>query len=617
VGAVPSGGHVIICGLNHLGFRVVEQLRGASVPAVVVDDQADRRLLRHLRRLGVEPVLGPSQEGDTLDQAGLRTAIALIACEDSDLHNLETVLLARERRPTLRTVARIVNPQLADQVRDKAPDVGVIDVAAMSAPGFVEACLLETDGHAFDVDGESFEVRSIVADQDATVGGLIGHGQRAARALALRQLDGRIVPAPGAEAAVGQGETLSVIGPSSGFGADAASASVPSAASILLEKRRRRARRRVGSARATAAGLLAEVDRPIRWALAAVAALVLASTLLLAAIYDVPGEGRRGDFSLVDALYFTVTTVATAGDGSSIFGPAGPWFKAYGIGLIVAGALSVSLLYGFVTNLLISRRLADVLGRVGRTTLSGHVVVCGLGSIGLAVTEQLLAAGRPVVVIEHDDRNRFLARVRALKVPVVLGDATVSTTLRRANLAAATAVAVMTSDDQTNVETALTVRQTYATEQSKALPPVRVVLRLFDQGLAERVEATFDIHRARGVSALVAPHFLGAALDLPVVSTFYVGRQAYMVTRERTAGNHAGGPEAGRIGRWVSRMRRSGQAAAIVSLETTTGRLYVGPMPDIFRSLVASRMGGLTDAGPTLDRRWTGPERWRAARRQR
>jgi threonine dehydrogenase-like Zn-dependent dehydrogenase len=142
--AVPSGGgHVIVCGLNHLGVRIIEQLRGAGLPAVVVDDHADSRLLRHLRRLGVDPVLGPSQEADILDRAGLRTAIALISCAENDPHNLETVLLARERQPFLRTVARIVNPQLAAQVRGMAPDVEVIDVAAMSAPSFVEACLLQ------------------------------------------------------------------------------------------------------------------------------------------------------------------------------------------------------------------------------------------------------------------------------------------------------------------------------------------------------------------------------------------------------------------------------------------------------------------------------------------
>jgi hypothetical protein len=57
----------------------------------------------------------------------------------------------------------------------------------------------------------------------------------------------------------------------------------------------------------------------------------------------------------------------------------------------------------------------------------------------------MVAESQPVVVIERDADNRYLAQARALGVPVVIADATQSQTHRMVNSADAKAVAVLTS----------------------------------------------------------------------------------------------------------------------------------------------------------------------------
>ena len=79
--------------------------------------------------------------------------------------------------------------------------------------------------------------------------------------------------------------------------------------------------------------------------------------------------------------------------------------------------------------------------------------------MGIEVVEELVAAGRRVVVIDRAEAGRHHAKARALGVPVVIGDATETAVLDAANLAAATAVAVLTSDDLVNVETGLVLRE--------------------------------------------------------------------------------------------------------------------------------------------------------------
>jgi Trk K+ transport system NAD-binding subunit len=189
----------------------------------------------------------------------------------------------------------------------------------------------------------------------------------------------------------------------------------------------------------------------------------------------------------------------------------------------------------------------------------GHVIVCGLAGVGLRIVEQLslsgvpavviddnpdprlagvllswgvpqLAdAGRDIVVVEKDEHNRHLGQVRALGVPVVIADATEPQVLASVRLASASAVAVMTSDDLANVETGLAVRD----QLGPRWDTTPVVLRIFDPQLARSVKNGFGFTLVRSTAALAAPWFVGAALGLDVLSTFYAGDEPLLVARLR------------------------------------------------------------------------------------
>jgi Trk K+ transport system NAD-binding subunit len=159
--------------------------------------------------------------------------------------------------------------------------------------------------------------------------------------------------------------------------------------------------------------------------------------------------------------------------------------------------------------------------------MEGHVVVVGLGSVGIRVLEGLQAVGREVVVIERSEGNRYLNHARALGAPVLIADATQRQTLEAANVHSASAVAVLTSDDLTNIETALAVRD-YLGERWLTVP---VVLRVFDRALGHTVEHHFDFRHVRSISALAAPRFVGAALGLDILGSFTVGGQPFLVGR--------------------------------------------------------------------------------------
>jgi Trk K+ transport system NAD-binding subunit len=143
------------------------------------------------------------------------------------------------------------------------------------------------------------------------------------------------------------------------------------------------------------------------------------------------------------------------------------------------------------------------------------------------VVRRLAAAGTDVVVVEKDEHNRHLSQVRALGVPVVIADATLPQVLESVRLASASAVAVLTSDDLANLETGLAVRDQLGARRDTT----PVVLRIFDPQLARSVKASFGFRHVRSTAALAAPWFVGAALGLDVLNTFYAGDEPLLVAR--------------------------------------------------------------------------------------
>lgn len=87
----------------------------------------------------------------------------------------------------------------------------------------------------------------------------------------------------------------------------------------------------------------------------------------------------------------------------------------------------------------------------------GHIVVVGLGWLGLALVERLLQQNRPVVAVTLALDDEAIASVRRSRVPVVVGDARDPDVLRDARVGRADHIVVLAGADETNAEVALNV----------------------------------------------------------------------------------------------------------------------------------------------------------------
>jgi hypothetical protein len=101
--------------------------------------------------------------------------------------------------------------------------------------------------------------------------------------------------------------------------------------------------------------------------------------------------------------------------------------------------------------------------------LHDHVVICGLGRMGLLLSRGFLARGEPLVVIERDDANDYIGPSREQGATVLVGSATDSELLRKAGVPKARYVISVCGDDSTNAEVAVRVRALAGYQQGRML----------------------------------------------------------------------------------------------------------------------------------------------------
>lgn len=129
---------------------------------------------------------------------------------------------------------------------------------------------------------------------------------------------------------------------------------------------------------------------------------------------------------------------------------------------------------------------------------------------------------------------------------VVIGEIHREETLRAANLRTSIALVSVTSSDEVNLEAALHARAIRA--------DLRIVLRLYDDDLAERVQKMIGNTVSRSVSYLAAPAFAAAMLEHQVLRTIAVGRHVLLIADVRVA------DQAGLAGSFLADTEQDGQA---------------------------------------------------------
>jgi voltage-gated potassium channel Kch len=147
------------------------------------------------------------------------------------------------------------------------------------------------------------------------------------------------------------------------------------------------------------------------------------------------------------------------------------------IEVIPVGVASTAMLMTVVFTAMFTAGIVDRLlgprlsALIGARALprSGHVIVVGLGQVGLRLCRELRALGIPAVGVERDTHARNLRLVRELNIPAVVGHGGDRALLERIGIHRAIALAAVGSDDRDNIAVSLAAQG--------IAPGLRLVLR--------------------------------------------------------------------------------------------------------------------------------------------
>jgi Trk K+ transport system NAD-binding subunit len=483
---VASGGfreHFVVCGEDVLVSRMVEALRREARPGTTDVAVLSAPGGRHLPSLRSLPGVTLTETADPDDAAflaaGVADATAVALVDREDVVNIHRALRVQELAPGVRLVVRLHATALGGRLRLLLPTATVLSVSATAAPAFVTAAIGVDTRQAVELPGNPMTV----AERSGVRAPLVVAG------LARRP-------------ELGPPELL----PEDEERADLVLARVPV---------HRDSGRIVGTRRAALRATLTQAWRRLRAGATrslARATLALVALLLLGTV----GFATLAGLSWGDAIYLTVLDSAGAADPDT---HASTFARVIQALVTVVGIAIIPLVTAVVVDAAVSARFAGTPQRP--RPRRGHVVVVGLGNVGVRVVEQLHERGVPVVAVDDDPDRPGVASIRRLGVPVIVGDTTRAQTLEEASITSCRALVAVTNDDIANLETGLVGRSLRAR--------LRVVLRLRDDDLARRVERSLEVAVSRSVSFLAAPAFAAAMRDRQVVATVPVGRSVLLV----------------------------------------------------------------------------------------
>jgi voltage-gated potassium channel Kch len=203
--------------------------------------------------------------------------------------------------------------------------------------------------------------------------------------------------------------------------------------------------------------------------------------------------------SWINAFYFVIVTITSVGYGDINLAASSTLSKLTGILLILSSTVFIWMIFSFAIDIILKKRIMLALGRK-KYHLKDHVILCGLGNLGYFIAEELLQKGEKLIIIEQNENGRYLDYFRQLGAEIYIGDGRSAEVLHDANVVQARALISAVNNDFINLEIGLNARSVQ--------PDIKLILRIFDGQMAEKIKAYLHIHLTLSASNIAHEKFM-------------------------------------------------------------------------------------------------------------
>ena len=153
--------HHILVGLGHLGFHVVQHLKGAmNQPMAVIELDPSADLITAVQEMDIPIIHNDASRESALEAAGIRKASSIILCIQDDAVNLKIALKARSLNPDIRVIIRIFDDDFAHALTDQFGFIA-LSGTGLAAPAFAASATDSEITRPISIEGESFSLARI------------------------------------------------------------------------------------------------------------------------------------------------------------------------------------------------------------------------------------------------------------------------------------------------------------------------------------------------------------------------------------------------------------------------------------------------------------------------
>ncbi len=464
--------HLIVCGLGQVGYRVAQLLLAIGEPFVILSREIRSEWGDFIEQNDIRFVQGDARAESCLRTAGIETAKGILITTSHDLVNIQIASDAQRLNPEIGLIVRVFDRDLAERIGREMGIRDVLSPALLTAPVFIAAALGEEMLRSFTIGGCDIDIlRMAITDKTPGVGEMLDEFCSRRDLIPLALLHGK-TPTSSLTPSASTPQTVAVASPL--LLTDAADIHlqrplidgdeiVVAAVGAVTERLRKGGYLPApvlpteGRAQNALRALLAQGVSAIRTPLRALRrGPLLLKTAFYALLTFIALSIAVFHFALpldwIDSLYFVVSIITTVGFGDFNLHAAAWWLKLFGCFVMFSGAAMVAIVFGLMTDFIVSARVDQALGR-RQSQLRGHLVVVGLGDTGSRVIEALRRMKQPVIAIERQ-LDHEAAPALTDDLYVIVGDANRPRILEQANVAQARAIIVTTANDLDNVRIA-------------------------------------------------------------------------------------------------------------------------------------------------------------------